>query len=132
MREDLLHNSFRQAVYVKVAGASEPSGYSWTLPAWRRVAGGIVAYAGVDIAGPVAAHAGLVQGDAATDVTAPSVDIATGGSMLVHLGVANSESTISPPSFGPMAATCPPPRAHRPLALLHAALNMSLIAAPVP
>src|SRR5690606_19871273 len=52
VRDDVVAGALRQAIYVRVAGSSEPSSYTWRLSDWRRVAGGIVTYSGVDTAHP--------------------------------------------------------------------------------
>jgi hypothetical protein len=45
--------ALRQATYYKVAGASEPASYSWSLGTSRAASGGIVDYSGVNQTAPV-------------------------------------------------------------------------------
>jgi hypothetical protein len=97
VRDDSAPDLVRQAVYVKVAGPSEPSSYTWTLPGWRRVAGGITTYSGVDTTHPVDAHAASVNATNGTAVTAPSVTTTVPGTMLVHLAATNAEGSLTPP-----------------------------------
>ena len=49
--------ALRQATYYRVAGASEPASYSWSLGSSRAAAGGIVTYSGVNQTAPVDATA---------------------------------------------------------------------------
>ena len=90
----------RQAVYRKVATASEPTSYTWALDTstTRRITGGITAYSGVDTASPVAAHAALVQTTASEAVQAPSLDATVPDSLLLHLAAVNAEGTVTPPA----------------------------------
>lgn len=97
VRDDSVADLVRQAVYVKVAGPSEPSTYTWTLPEWRRVAGGITTYSGVDTTQPVDAHAASTYPGNGTALTAPSVTTTVDGTMLVHLAAINAEGSLTPP-----------------------------------
>jgi hypothetical protein len=87
----------RQSVYVKAAGPTEPSSYTWTLSGVRRVAGGITAYAGVDPANPVDAVDGSLN-PSGTTVTSPGVTTTADGAMLVQLVTVNAEGTLSAPT----------------------------------
>ena len=100
VRDEGIQNSVRQAVYVKVATASEPSAYTWTLSTStsRRLAGGIISYAGVDTAQPVDAHAGATNAGGGTAVTAPSVTTTVENALLVHLAAVNAEGSLTPPT----------------------------------
>src|SRR5687767_12343660 len=60
VRNDSIVDVLRQAVYVKVAGSSEPPSYTWSLGDYRRIAGGITTYSGVDTGNPVHAHDGSI------------------------------------------------------------------------
>ncbi|MCA1845933.1 MAG: metallophosphoesterase, partial [Actinobacteria bacterium] len=91
-------NTLHQAVYVKVAGRSEPKSYTWTVPDRRRIAGGITTYAGVDPTHPVDAVEGSANPVPGTAVTAPSVTPAVAGTLLVLLVAVNAEGSLSPPS----------------------------------
>jgi len=98
IRAESINNRLRVETFVKVAGGSEPSAYTWTLPDWRRIAGGITAYRGVDGTSPVDAHAAAVHPSNGTAVTAPSVTTSVPGAMLVHVAVVNAEAAVSPPA----------------------------------
>lgn len=97
VRQDQVGADLRQAVYVKVAGDSEPGAYVWRLPtiSLRRLAGGLTAYSGVDLGSPVDAHgAGTGSG---TAVGAPSIGTTVDGALLVHLAAVSAQGTVSPP-----------------------------------
>ena len=79
VRDDAIPDTLRQTVYVKVAGPSEPASYTWTLPEWRRVAGGITTYSGVDTTQPVDTSAASTATTAGTAVTAPSITTSVAG-----------------------------------------------------
>ncbi|HVW34371.1 MAG TPA: metallophosphoesterase, partial [Acidimicrobiia bacterium] len=98
VRDDWIVDALRQAVYVKVAGPSEPGSYTWTLSDYRRLAGGIATYRGVDTAHPVDVQAGSVHSGAATAVTAPTLTTTVAGTMLVDLSAVNAEGTLAPPA----------------------------------
>jgi hypothetical protein len=97
VRDDSVAGRLRQAVYVKVAGPSEPTSYTWTLPEWRRVAGGITTYSGVDTTQPVDAHAAATDATNGTAVTAPSVTATVPDTLLVHFAAINAEGSLAPP-----------------------------------
>jgi hypothetical protein len=98
VRQDAVLNAVMQAVFVRVAGASEPSSYTWSIPDFRRIAGGISSYSGVDTAHPIDAHNGATDSAGSTSITAPSITTTTDGAMLLHLAAINAEGTISPPA----------------------------------
>lgn len=62
------------AVYVKVAGASEPASYTWTFSTSSGSAGGIQAFSGVDTSNPVQADAGTQQSNTYSHPT-PSISV---------------------------------------------------------
>ena len=92
-------NAVRQAVYWRVATASDPTSYTWHLAVdtTRRLAGGLTAYAGVDTANPVDGHDATVQAAATTVVSAPALVASVPGTLLLHLAAVNAEGTITPP-----------------------------------
>jgi hypothetical protein len=98
VRQDTAAGDLRQNLYLKVAGGAEPSSYTWTLSSYRRVAGGITTYSGVDTANPIDAHGALAQTNATTAVTAPSITTTVPDTLLVHFAAVNAEGTLSPPS----------------------------------
>jgi hypothetical protein len=90
----------RLFVYRRVAGASEPANYTWTLggtPVHAGAAGGMISFSGVDTASPVVAEAGQVT-PSLTSHAAPSVDTgAVINTMLVSSHSANSSTLWTPP-----------------------------------
>jgi hypothetical protein len=75
------------ASYGKVAGASEPSSYTWTISPQTRAAGGITAYAGIDTASPIDVSSGATgRGKVAT---APSVTTTQDGNQVLALFASN-------------------------------------------
>jgi hypothetical protein len=87
------------AVYRKVAGASEPVLYTWSLSGTTPTgtAGGIQTFAGVDTTNPIDIEDGQSTGTGASHAT-PSVDTTVTNTMLVTShGVANAD-TWTPPS----------------------------------
>jgi hypothetical protein len=87
--------SLTQAVYIKVAGASEPASYVWTLGNKNAAAGAILAYAGVDASSPVAAHSGRYI-SSGTVMTAPAVSAPAGAIVLGFFGNNDAWPTTPP------------------------------------
>ncbi|MGH8972545.1 MAG: DUF7594 domain-containing protein [Acidimicrobiia bacterium] len=98
VRTDAVLNAVLQSVYVRVAGASEPASYTWSIPDFRRITGGISSYSGVDTSHPVDAHNGATDAGGGTSIIAPSITTTTPGAMILHLAAINAEGTISPPA----------------------------------
>jgi hypothetical protein len=71
------------AVYYKVASAAEPASYTWALSTNNGNAGGIVAFSGVDNAGPIHAAAGQLTTSPSTSIAAPSVTTTVADTMIV-------------------------------------------------
>jgi hypothetical protein len=84
--------AIRQSVFIKVAGASEPASYTWTVGTASHTVGAIATYRGattVDVAGG--------QGNAkATAITAPSVTTSQTGTLLVGIFGTAATTTIAP------------------------------------
>jgi hypothetical protein len=97
VREEKIPGAVRQAVYVKVAGASEPSSFTFTTSVAQRVAGGITTYSGVDTADPVDAAAVALNSTAATSVKSPSITTSVPNARLVQLVAVNAEGKLHPP-----------------------------------
>ncbi|MGH9009904.1 MAG: metallophosphoesterase [Acidimicrobiia bacterium] len=97
VRRDSIEDRLHQAVYVKVAGSSEPKSYTWKVSDYRRIAGGITTYAGVDPTHPIDAHAGSANPTRATTVAAPSVTPSVSDALLVNLVAINAEGSLKPP-----------------------------------
>lgn len=90
-------NSSALAVYYKVAGASEPSTYSWTFSSSTGSAGGIRAFSGVDTSSPVDVEGGRTTSSSLSHPT-PSVTTRFAGSMIVTSHEFSSSATFTPPS----------------------------------
>ena len=97
VRDDSIPDRLRQSVYVKVAGPAEPSSYTWKLSEWRRVAGGVTTYAGVDTARPVDAHGAAANPVNGTAVTAPAVATSAPDALLVHFAAVSAEGSLKAP-----------------------------------
>jgi hypothetical protein len=98
VRDDMISGAVRQAVYVRVVGASDPVSYQWTIPeGGRRITGGLNAYSGVDTAQPVDA-AGATMNGAGTAVSSPSVTTTVANTMLVQLASVNAEGALTAPA----------------------------------
>lgn len=86
----------------KVAGASEPASYGFTVTggtSWSS-AGGVMAITGANTMSPVEVAAGVSTGSTTTkDLTAPSVTTTTANSLLVYGGAVNQPATFTPPQF---------------------------------
>jgi Big-like domain-containing protein len=88
-------SNFTQKVYSKVAG-SEPASYTWTSNENRAISGAIVAYSGVNTATPVEIFSAGTGTTAS--ITAPSVNSAFNGAMVIGAFGINADSTIAPPA----------------------------------
>jgi hypothetical protein len=95
VRDDAIPGVLRQAVYVKVAGVTEPDRYTWTLPEAQRVAGRITAYSGIAAGHPVDDHAASVQPEPGSAIAAPRLTISVPDTRLVLLTATASDA---PPS----------------------------------
>ena len=101
VRRDNNSTTITQALYVRVAGspASEPASYTWNFTNGNDAAGGIAAYAGVNITTPVDVSGGQANARS-TSLTAPSVTVAAGHNTdrLVGLFALPNSSTVTGPS----------------------------------
>jgi hypothetical protein len=97
VRQDINGSTMRQAVFVRIAGASEPTSYSFTLSNAQSAAGGIVAYSGVDPTSPIDVHGGVVNASS-TSITAPSITTTGADRMLVGLFGIPQLTTVAPPA----------------------------------
>jgi hypothetical protein len=90
-------NTMTQAVYLRIAGGSEPATATWTFSKAVGAAGGMLAYAGVDATAPLDIVGGQAN-PASTAITAPSVTTTAAGDVLVgFFGIAGA-TTITPPA----------------------------------
>jgi PKD repeat protein len=93
--------STRAFGYYKVAGASEPTSYTWTLNAPVKASGGIARYSGVSAAAPLDGTPQSASGASATTGTVAGVTTSAANAMLVGCMSIDSSATtvtISPPA----------------------------------
>lgn len=80
--------------YYRVAGASEPASYAWTLSSSAISSGGIARYIGVSNANPIDAPANSASSAVAvSSLTVPAVTTVSPGAMLVGAAAMNSSNT---------------------------------------
>lgn len=97
VRKDENRTAVRQDVFYKVATASDPSSFTWTITSSvRLLAGTIASYSGVDTDRPIDAHDASVDTAGSSTLTAPSVTTSA-GAMLLALVAVQSDGAISPP-----------------------------------
>ncbi|NNF65688.1 MAG: cadherin-like domain-containing protein, partial [Acidimicrobiia bacterium] len=96
IRQDSLGDKVTQSLFYKVATASEPANYTFTLSVNRKTAGVIAAYSGVDTTNPIDAHsgAGLAAGD---PYSAPSLTTTVADTRLVALFTNRNGAAVTPP-----------------------------------
>ena len=85
------------AVYRKVAGASEPASYAWTVTGASDAVGGIQVFSNVDTANPINVESGQATGDSLSHAT-PSVTTTVANAMLVTAHSFPTSTTWTPPS----------------------------------
>ena len=95
VRSDARATTFSQAVYVHVAGGSEPASYTWTFSTSQTALGTIAAFSGVDTANPIVTHSGLAT-SSSTAITAPSLTVGVADTRLVGFFGIVGKTTISP------------------------------------
>lgn len=93
-----------EAVYYKVAGASEPATYNWTVSPSSKWSIGISAYRGVDTTAPINADAAQAN-PSSTSAVAPSVTTTVAGAMLVGIFVSKAGSTAGHSADPPAGMT---------------------------
>jgi putative Ig domain-containing protein len=84
----------RQVVFSHVAGASEPSSYTFTLASKKGWAAQILTYRGVSAVGPSDGQSNA----SSTSITAPSLTAASGDSVEVGFFATAAPSSITPPA----------------------------------
>jgi hypothetical protein len=89
--------AMRKTTYYKIAGASEPSTYTWSFSSAVPAAGGIVAYRGVDQTNPIDAANGQSNASS-TSITAPSISTTVPNAMLLGFFGTAINATIAPPT----------------------------------
>jgi hypothetical protein len=90
--------AMRHLTYVRVAGSTEPTSYTWSWSGRQGASGGIAAYQGVDRTTPVDAFAASASTTSSTSIVAPSVTTTKAGDALVgSFGIATNP-TFTPPA----------------------------------
>ena len=89
--------AMRQAVYYRIATASEPSSYRWTFSDTRSAAATILAYRGAAAATPVNASTGRTNASS-TSVVANSVTTTVPNALLVGFFGLASNPSVNPPT----------------------------------
>jgi hypothetical protein len=90
-----------KGVYFKVAGASEPSSYSWNLSTSRKAVGTILDYVGVENTTPIEVKSGTAQGANGTSDNANQITTNVANTMVIVTwsGLNSAGSfTVTPPS----------------------------------
>lgn len=96
LRRDNSGSDLAQALYYKVATATEGGSHIFGLSSNLKAAGGILSYSGIDTSSPIDAHAG--QSNAAgTSVTAPSVTTTQANDLVVSFFGTATGSTFAAP-----------------------------------
>ena len=86
-----------QLAYYRIAALDEPTTHIWRAADLESASGGIAAYAGVDIADPIAHHNGAAAMVEAGNLVAPTVTAAKSNSLLVAAFAIAEGSTLSAP-----------------------------------
>jgi hypothetical protein len=86
-----------QAVYWRIATASEPASYTWSWASSKRASGGILAFSNVDTTNPVDAAGGQVANNS-TSMTAPSQTQTTNNAMLVVFFASGEKGSHTAPA----------------------------------
>jgi hypothetical protein len=96
LRQDSL-SAIATACYVKVAGASEPTSYTWSFGSAGEASGGIASYSGVNPTTPVdASHAQYNLNSSNVDNT--GVTTTTANDLLVYAVGINAATTVNVPA----------------------------------
>jgi hypothetical protein len=90
-------NANSLAIYYKVAGASEPTSYSFTFSTSTGAAGGIAAFSGVDTTNPIDVDGGQNTASGLT-LAAPTVTTRFANDMIITTHAFSSSATFTPPS----------------------------------
>jgi hypothetical protein len=84
-----------QAIFYRVAGATEPASYAWPFSQALTAAGGILRYTGVSTTDPVVASSGNT-GDSGT-LTAPGVSALERSALVAFFGLKKQGTSLSTP-----------------------------------
>ncbi len=84
------------SLFVKIAGSSEPSSYTWTIPSSQdRYAAGLGTWTNVDTVTPIDAHGG--QSGTGNSIVAPSITTTMANDMLVAFWSITDDKGVSIP-----------------------------------
>ncbi len=86
-----------QGLWYRVATASEPGSYTWTLGAGRTYRGAMAAFSDVDTTDPIDAHGGNFDRDAGP-IRAPSITTTVANTQLVGFWYADLNGNLTPPA----------------------------------
>jgi hypothetical protein len=90
-------SSLQQVIFYKVAGASEPASYSFTLGSSSSgLAGGISAFQGLKTSSPVDGHAASTSPVPSSTVTAPSLTTTSANALVLAFFSIASSSSFAP------------------------------------
>ncbi|HWS11886.1 MAG TPA: hypothetical protein VN279_03745, partial [Rhodocyclaceae bacterium] len=91
--------ALRQVTYIRVAGSSEPAGYTWAFTPDAIAAGAIAAFRGVDPVSPVNASSSRVNNPSPStaNVTIDQVTTTASDTVLVALYATAYATTHTPP-----------------------------------
>jgi len=99
VRVDTNASAMRQAIYIRIATATEPSSFTWSFSASMSAAGVIAAYQGADPTTPVDASSGQPN-PASTSITAPALSTTVSGALLIgFFGTVGNPATTPPPGM---------------------------------
>jgi len=90
--------AIRHALYYKVATASEPTSYTWSLSSAVEAIGFIIAFSGVDTASPIGNYSNSTSTSSSTSHTAPAINIQAAGNWAIHCAATAYGTTYTPPS----------------------------------
>ena len=108
VRLDVNGTAVRQATYVHVADGSEPGALTFSFSAKPAAVGSMLAYSGVSGSTPVSASAGQATSSGHA-ITAPSVNAAQSGSMLVTLfSTVRRVALTNPPAMSELTEVASP------------------------
>lgn len=95
VRADQSGFTVKQAIYIRVATATEPASYTWQFATSQAASGGILAFTGVDTAAPVNVSGGRANA-VSTSITAPGVTTTVANTMLVGFFSTATSTTVAP------------------------------------
>jgi len=97
VRSDTNGTTLRQALYVRIAQAGEPTSYTWSFGTTVGATGFVLAYAGVNTTAPIDGSSGRVNASSTSISTQAFVTTAPGAAVVGLFGTAIN-ALISPPA----------------------------------